>query len=513
MHRISVAVRVDSGARLGSGHLMRCVTLARELRERGAAVEFVSREQPGHLIEQIEEAGYPVHRLPARQATQTEDAGETRAALGGGFDWLVVDHYGFDAGWERLARPIAQRLMVIDDLADRPHEADLLLDQNYLGPSGADRYASRLPQRSRRLLGPRYALLQPVYRQLRRVLPPRDSAVRRMVVFFGAHDATRSIVSVLQALASPEFSQIAVDAIPGGDPSTMDAVRSIARGHSHITIHRRLPALAGLIARADLAVGAGGSTTWEYACLGLPTVIATIADNQVEIANALAADGCVLLLGPAAALSAGMWRSALAQAIRDAERLTSCGRRAWSLTDGYGTGRVAQAMLGVPRSAVRVRAVERSDEQLLLDWANDPVVRRFSFSKAQIAAAEHHGWFTGKLADSGCVILIGEDTGGVPLGQVRFQLEPSRVEATVNISVEPAVRGTGVGKSLLRRAITAWRKRAPEITLLAEVVVGNDSSARLFQGANFETATPRRPDSVAFRLRPGTAVDVQEDEA
>jgi UDP-2,4-diacetamido-2,4,6-trideoxy-beta-L-altropyranose hydrolase len=506
MHSASVALRVDSSVRTGSGHLMRCLTLATELRERGAQVRFVSREQPGHLIERIEGAGYVVHRLPARQAAWSEDARETLQALGEGCDWLVVDHYGLDAGWEKLVRPVAQRLLVIDDLADRPHQADLLLDQNYLGASGADRYANRVPQDCRRLLGPRYSLLQPIYRQMRRVLPPRRGAVRRIMVFFGAHDATRSMVSVLQALGRPEFAQIAIDAIPGSDPETLAAASAMARGLPQITVHERLPSLAGLIARADLAIGAGGTTTWECACLGLPTIIATIADNQVEIAKTLAADGCALLLGPAAAMSDEAWLVALRQAVGDEKRLASFGRHAWSLTDGHGTGRVAHAMLGSPTGGIRLRAAEVADEQLLLDWANDPVARRFSFSNVQITGDEHHGWFTRRLTDADCTILMAEDVGGLPLGQVRFQSDRSRREATLHISVEPVARGVGVGRSLLRDAIAAWRKRTPDFTLVAEVVAENEASTRLFRAANFQAAPPRRPHSVAFRLPPGSRV-------
>src|SRR5215469_1260814 len=143
MIRPAVVIRVDSSAQIGSGHLMRCLTLAAELDSRGAQVRFVCRELPGHLIERAEMAGYPVHRLPAPAAggppasgrpvnpvSAQQDAAETLAALGTEKAWwVVVDHYGPGAEWQRSVRPASQRLMVIDDLADRPHEADLLLDQ------------------------------------------------------------------------------------------------------------------------------------------------------------------------------------------------------------------------------------------------------------------------------------------------------------------------------------------------------------------------------------------------
>ena len=511
----SVAVRVDSGAHIGSGHLMRCLTLAGEVRRRGAQVCFVSREHGGHLIAQVEDAGYSVHRLPAPQsagdrrdwlgATQPQDASETLHALGSRrYDWLVVDHYGIDVVWEQLLRTKAERVMVIDDLADRLHDADLLLDQNYLGANSAHRYVNRVPEHCHCMLGPRYALLQPIYRQLRQVLPARDGVVRRILVFFGDQDGTKSIVAVLHALERPEFADIAIDAIPGSDAGTAVILRSVARNHPNVMIHERLPSLAGLIARADLAVGAGGATTWERACLGLPSIVATTADNQVEIARALAADGFISLVGPAALRSSEMWQSTLAEILCDREQLICLGRRAHGLTDGYGASRVARAMIG--QFKILIRPVAPTDEFLLLEWANDAVVRRFSFSKCQITNDEHHNWFVAKLANPACTILIGEDLEGLPLGQVRFETDVARREATVHVSVEPALRGTGIGARLLCETVSVWRSRAREFTIVAEVLADNDASKRLFLGANFETAPARRPNSVVFKLRPDVEV-------
>jgi UDP-2,4-diacetamido-2,4,6-trideoxy-beta-L-altropyranose hydrolase len=519
MRAASVAIRVDSGAHIGSGHLMRCLTLAGELRQRGAQVWFVSREHRGHLIAQVEDAGYIVHRLPAPQsaspaagdrrdwlgATQPQDASETLHALGSQrYDWLVVDHYGIDVVWEKLVRTKAERVMVIDDLADRLHDADLLLDQNYLGSKGAHRYVNRVPEHCRCMLGPRYALLQPIYRQLRQVLPARDGAVRRILAFFGDQDAAKSIVAVLHALNRPEFADIAIDAIPGSDPETAVVLRSVARNHPNVMIHERLPSLAGLIARADLGIGAGGATTWERACLGLPSVVATTADNQVEIASALAADGFIILVGPSAMRSSEMWQSSLAEIVCSKEQLICLGRRAHGLTDGFGASRVARAMIG--EFKMRVRSVAPMDEFLLLEWANDPVVRRSSFNKCQITQDEHHNWFFARLADPTCTILIGEDTEGLPLGQVRFETDVARREATVHVSVDPALRGTGIGARLLCETVSLWRSRAPEFTIVAEVLADNDASKRLFLGANFETGPARGANSLVFELRPDVQV-------
>jgi UDP-2,4-diacetamido-2,4,6-trideoxy-beta-L-altropyranose hydrolase len=514
MRRRSVIIRVDSGAQIGSGHLMRCLNLAAELQARGALVRFVCRALPGHLIERAEAAGYLVHRLSAPptaepayapESVQQQDAAETLGAIGTEPPgWIVVDHYGLDAVWQRLMRPAAERLMVIDDLANRRHEADLLLDQNYLGTGVTERYSALVAASCRSLLGPRYALLHPSYRALRRGLRVRDGAARRILVFFGARDPTESMVAVLQALAHPEFAAFAVEAILGGDAQQSMRSRALARRSTNVTFHENLPSLADLIAAADLGVGAGGVTTWERACLGLPSVVATTAENQVPTARALAAAGCIVLAGPASAMSADRWQKLLRPLLNDKLRLTELSRESYRLTDGFGAARVACVMTGVRSAEIRLRTVREDDEWLLLEWANDPVARHFSFSKHRISAVEHHRWFRARLADAHCTILIGEDIACLPLGQVRFDSAPGSEESTIHVSIDPAFRGSGVGTALVSQAVTAWRARRPGAKVVAEVSADNIASKRLFMRANFAPTTPTRPDSIAFEFGGGS---------
>jgi UDP-2,4-diacetamido-2,4,6-trideoxy-beta-L-altropyranose hydrolase len=506
----SVAIRVDSGAHVGRRHLVRCLTLAEELRGRGADVCFVSREHPDHLLGRLAGSGYRVLPLPAPRTDasgsadghawlgvgQDEDAAETLAALDGTeVDWLIVDHYGIDAEWERQVRSAARRVMVIDDLADRAHEAALVLDQNYFGSDTAARYDRRVADGCRRLLGPRYALLQPGYRRLRQSLPQRSGTVGRILVFFGMNDPTLATCSVLRALSNPEFSRIALDVVVGSDPALLAEVRSLA--WNRVTVHEQMSSLADLTASADLAIGACGATTWERACLGLPMVVATIADNQVALAHALAAEELAVLLGRSARTTSEIWRIVIRQLLKDPGRLAALGNRARGLTDGHGAGRVARVMLGGD-SPVVVRRCSAADEPLLLEWANDPETRRFAFNRSRIAEDEHHRWFCARLEDPSYAILIGEDARGLPLGQVRFDLYRDANEATINISVDVALRGTRIGGALLREAVAAWRKSHPGIRIIAEVVAGNEASRRLFSSAGFAITASRRPETITF---------------
>jgi UDP-2,4-diacetamido-2,4,6-trideoxy-beta-L-altropyranose hydrolase len=417
-------------------------------------------------------------------------------------DWLVVDHYAIGAEWERLVGDaVSGRVMVIDDLADRAHDAVLLLDQNYFGAETAVRYNQRVPADCDRLLGPRYALLQPYYKRLRQSLRPRSGTVERILVYFGVHDPTRATLKVLQALSRPEFFPIAIDVVVGNDPGLLGEVRSAARARPGVTVHEAMPSLAELLASADLAIGAGGTTTWERACLGVPTIVATIADNQVALASSLAAGAFIALVGRSASISTHSWYVVLRQLLGDPARTAALGNRALQLTDGYGAARVARHMFGGVRSDIVLRPAGAVDELLLLEWANDPGTRRFAINRAQIAADQHRQWLSTRLDDANCTMLIGEDPQGLPLGQVRFDFHSDIHEATINISVDVALRGSGVGSILLREAIATWRKQYPHTPIIAEVVVGNEASRRLFSSAGFTVASPRRPGTMTFEAR------------
>jgi UDP-2,4-diacetamido-2,4,6-trideoxy-beta-L-altropyranose hydrolase len=509
----TVAIRVDSGSHVGGGHLLRCLTLADELRRLGASVHFVSREYPGHLLARLSDCGHVVHRLPAVPGTgsasmddaesQARDAMDTLAALRDQhIDWLIADHYGVDAAWESLVRPGVERLMVIDDLADRAHDADLLVDQNYFGSETLHRYEGRIPQRCHALLGPRYALLHPDYRRLRASWKRHSGTIRRVLVFFGMHDPTRAALKVLQALSHPEFSAISVDVVAGNDPSMTDEICSAARARHGTAVRDVVTSLAELMADVDLAIGAGGATTWERACLGVPAIVATIADNQVGLANVLAAEGFIVLLGRSALTSSDTWRLVLRRLISDPDRVAELGSHARALTDGYGTARVARHMLGGMTNVV-VRRSSTVDETLLLEWANDPGTRHFAFNKNRITPEQHHLWFLSRLIDPGCMMLIGEDGHGLPVGQVRFDLNAHGDEATINVSVDVALRGMGIGSLLLQEAMAAWRRERPRTPIIAEIVEGNEASKRLFASAGFSPVTSRRPETITFEYRPG----------
>lgn len=294
---------------------MRCLTLADALAERGGTALFLCRPLEGDLIGVIAERGHRVKALPALASgdflaatkpaewlgkDQAGDAMDCLVALDGEprADWLVVDHYALDRGWEGRMRPVCTRLMVLDDLADRPHDCDLLLDPS-LGRSDVD-YADLLSPGAVQLLGPRHALLRPEFASHRaQSLARREAPVLgRILVTLGGMDSDNVTVRVLDALddvALPEALEITV--VMGANAPWLTAVRARAA-----TMRRRTCVLAGvsnmaqLMTESDLAIGAAGSTAWERCCLGLPTLQLVLADNQKGVGAALASEGAAVSL-------------------------------------------------------------------------------------------------------------------------------------------------------------------------------------------------------------------------
>jgi len=252
-----------------------------------------------------------------------------------------------------------------------------------------------------------------------------------------------------------------VDVVLGLQSPHRQAVAELMARRPHTTLHDPLPSLAGLIARADLAIGAGGSTTCERASLGLPSLVVAIADNQLPFAVALDQVGAIQLLGDAASVFAEQILQALLAALQGPWP-RACGH---GLTDGWGAARVATALLGM-QPPLQPRPATAADGALLLRWANDPQVRANSFSPEPIAPDEHQRWFRAGLADVNRLLLIASDAQGCPLGQIRFDRQPQPAveaprEAMIDLSLDRCARGQGWPQNWCAWACRPWSSTGP----------------------------------------------------
>jgi UDP-2,4-diacetamido-2,4,6-trideoxy-beta-L-altropyranose hydrolase len=312
----NLIIRADASVQIGTGHVMRCLTLADELRGNGVDVVFVCREFDGNFCSYIEEKGYSVHRLPVSD-TPTQninsnlkhaawlgvdwqtDAGQGKEfikSLGTIPDWLVVDHYALEERWEGYLRPYVKKIMVIDDIADRPHDCDLLLDQNFY-ENLESRYYGLVPSGCKKLLGPQYALLRPEFREARKKLRKRNGHVKRIMIFFGGSDPTNETTKALEAICMLNRSDVALDVVVGAANVCRANIQALCAKMQNVQFHLQTQTMAQLMVRADLFIGAGGATTWECCFVGLPAIIWAVAENQKETALALAKHNIIKFLG------------------------------------------------------------------------------------------------------------------------------------------------------------------------------------------------------------------------
>lgn len=501
-----IVFRVDASLEIGSGHVTRCLTLAQALRDGGCQVMFVCRDCPGNMCNLIAGHAFSLVRLPmvptanaAQIPTATPDepvrvanigapadvdAQATREAIAawGGADWLVVDQYSLDHLWERSLRLAVPRIMVIDDLADRPHDCDLLLNQN-IAPEAHRRHAA-IAEASTLLLGPKYALLQPDYETLHALTPLREGRIRRILIYFGAADRDNLTSRALAAFLGLERHDVEVDVVVHEGSPHLQGIKRQITGHSNITLHAPLPTLARLMARADIAIGACGTTAWERLCVGLPALVITLAENQRSISRELHARGLIRELGDVTTVRNADIARVLDELLRvgvDKEWSARC----HATVDGKGARRVRAVMTTTAQTPLVMRDATGHDESLLLEWANDPITRRNSFTSDPIDEISHRRWFQPRLdSPESCRIYIGEVANDIPVGQVRFERVGHEWQIAYSLARE--FRRRGLGAPLLDSALQSFRELNRGAIVFGNVKPGNLSSRQVFETLGFQ---------------------------
>lgn len=308
-----VLFRVDSSSVIGSGHLMRCLTLAKKfyVKEK-AEIVFVCRDLESNLSQLVVDAGYSLILMTNTSdagvlegyekwltVPKTIDAKETCAVivnLGKRPDYLVVDSYALDSEWERELRPLVEKIFVIDDLANRPHDCDILLDQNeYMNKES--RYRGLVPEHCQLRLGYQHVLLRDEFYVAKGNLRKRDGCIRNILVFYGGSDHTNETMKALNALSQIDLNGIKVDVVVGGSNVHKAEVEYFCNNSMLFSYYCQVNNMAELMAKADLALGAGGSATWERLYLDLPSIVTAIAENQEQIARDCHVMGLIEYLG------------------------------------------------------------------------------------------------------------------------------------------------------------------------------------------------------------------------
>jgi len=359
---MKAVIRADASTRIGNGHVMRCLTLAKALRQIGVDTSFICRPLPGDLISYIQLQGVAVFELPALTQEQfgacndpekvlphwQQDAEECLALLAGHeTHWLIIDHYGLDASWHQTMRPACHQILVMDDMANRPLDADALLDPNP-GRQSAD-YDAYVPVEAPRYIGPAYAILKPDFAALRAQSLNRRLGAQGMhiLVSLGGVDNQNITDSVLQSLESatlPLDTRITV-VLGLHAPWRSSVARTVSCMSYPTQLITHTEHMAELMCDADLAIGAAGTTALERCCMGLPSIQLVLADNQATAAVALAQAGAALTIPLQPDLSQAL-HNAL-QHLLQPDNLSNMQQAAADMVDGQGCQRVLEEVMHV----------------------------------------------------------------------------------------------------------------------------------------------------------------------
>lgn len=336
-----VAIRVDASVQIGTGHVMRCLALGDALAARGVDVQFISVSSPGNMESIVRARGFGILQIETNDGLETIDAQWTGALLARqDFDWLVVDHYSLGKTWEQAISPVVRKILVIDDLR-RTHHCDMLLDQGFT-IDGALAYKGKVPKTTEVLLGPEFALLAADVRMHARRQP---DTVRRVLVYFGGSDPDNLTELAVEAFSQPGLDDLELDIVMGLNSAHGASVEELASYRGRANIHRFHSSLAALMARCELAVGAGGVTALERLAVGLPALVVSVADNQVGGCQALARAGFIEYLGPKGSISTALLTDRAIALRTDIRRLGLMSAGGKKLVDGKGAEKVAERML------------------------------------------------------------------------------------------------------------------------------------------------------------------------
>ena len=362
---MNIFFRVDASVTIGTGHVIRCLTLAMVLREQGAKVTFICRELTGNLCDQIESKGFYVHRLPWLENKESssvetekyshwlgvswqEDSEQTNAILvrnSAMIDWLIVDHYSLDYLWQKSKRSVVRRIMVLDDLANRRHDCDLLLDQNpYFDME--TRYDGLVPSGCTMLLGLHFALLKPEFQKARSRITDRSGKVKRILVFFGGSDIDNSTLRILNILKEVCNHTIFIDVVIGVNNSNVNQIMSATEGIKNIKCHINISNMEEIFLDVDLYIGAAGITTWERCCLGVPGLVVCISENQIKPIEYLADLGATYYIGEISKTEDADFIRSIKCLLNSPDLLKRYSEKSLALVDGKGSDRCARALFG-----------------------------------------------------------------------------------------------------------------------------------------------------------------------
>lgn len=475
----TLLLRADANAQIGTGHLMRCLALAQAWQAEGGAVTFITACDSAGLQQRLSDEGFQTVLLK-RVYPDPSDWDATSAVLAARPDaWVTLDGYHFDPAYQRRIKNAGHPLLVIDDMAHLDYyHADVVLNQNI----HAEQLDYTHGPDTRLLLGTEYALLRREFWPWRGWQREISAVAHKILVTMGGGDAENVTLKVIQALQMLPLPGLEAVVVVGGGNPHYTALEAAVIATPWIRLARNIANMPELIAWADLAVSAGGSTCWELAFMGLPSLLVSLAENQRAVASGMTQAGAALNLGDHHELTSMRLAKTLTQELPRMTHRATLAQNGRGLVDGQGSRRVVDYM----QKKLSLRLVQADDSYLIWEWANDVTTRAASFSPDLIPWVTHAAWFAERLADPHCKFYLAVDASEAPIGQIRYQIEGAA--ATVSVSVAPAYRGQGYGVGLIQVGTQKLFIDTPVATIHAYIKPENLASSDAFARAGFVKA-------------------------
>jgi UDP-2,4-diacetamido-2,4,6-trideoxy-beta-L-altropyranose hydrolase len=457
---------------------MRCLALAQAWQDGGGRCIFAMADSTPAVERRLREEGMDVERLTASGGTR-EDARRTAYVAGEkNAAWIVADGYQFGAAYQLAIKAAGFKLLFIDDNVHAgAYSADLVLNQNI--HAQASYYAKREPS-TRLLLGPRYAMLRREFRAWRTWQREIPKSGRKILVTMGGSDPNNLTVRVMEAIRQISSPGLETAVLVGGsNPHLLSVEAAICEPKQSMRLITDATNVAELMAWADVAIGGAGTTFWEMCFLGLPGLLLVVAENQEGVAAEAGRLGIAWSLGRGTEVSPAAIAGTLAELLSSHDSRTSQSQKGRKLVDGRGAERVVAFL-----SDLELRRTVESDCEMLWEWANDPEARAASFRSNPISWADHAEWFRAKLADPNAVLYTATNQEGLPVGEVRYQIEENR--ALLSISLDARFRGCGWGQKILAVGTERLFHDSEVEFIDAYVKPVNEASLKLFAGAGFQ---------------------------
>lgn len=501
-----IVFRVDSADQIGVGHIMRCLTLADELHQTGAEIHFVSSDYPGHMADMIQSHGFQCTLLEKTEFQYTKSQGDTERINWSNFDWekdanetttviknrevdwLIVDHYGLDSKWHKLVRPQTKKILVIDDLADRKYDCDILLDQTFGRSRSA--YNELVPRECKLLMGTKFALLRPEFPLHRfRAIKKRKNQkqIKSILVSMGGIEPNNTTIKILKALESIQWIESTrpyINLVMNEQDPDLQSITNFSKKLGlTVNVLTNVSKMADLMLDADIAIGAGGTTSWERCCVGLPTIIIQTAKNQEEVVKKLQESGASLNLGMSSELRENEIITCVSELLRNTNRLVKMSTASFNISDGLGVKRVLEEVFSevtLNKKVVTLRVASEYDIDMVYQWQQEPKLRQYFKTSTIPSLDEHTTWFNKKIIEPYCYFNIIE-CDSVSVGVLRLDYRVNEKFFMISVYIVQQFQRNGIAASALNIA----RRMFPDEEFRAEVNGKNKASNSLFEKAGY----------------------------